>query len=51
MKKVLIVGVGAQGTAIAKYIDKEPIVSEIICADKDERAVNELVAAPLLVFC
>lgn len=45
MKKVLIVGVGAQGTAIAKYIDKESIVSEIICADKDERAVNELVAA------
>ena len=44
-KKVLIVGVGAQGTTIAKFIDKEPYVSEIICADQDERAVNELVAA------
>lgn len=42
MKKVLVLGVGAQGSAIAKLLDKEPNVSEIICADYDLRAAEEL---------
>ena len=43
MKKVFIMGVGAQGSTVAQKLDKEPNVEEIICADYDERAVNELV--------
>jgi len=43
MKKVLIMGVGAQGSTVAQRLDEEPNVSEIICADYDENAVNELV--------
>ena len=42
MKKLLILGVGAQGSTVAKRMDEEPAVSEIICADYDEKAVNEL---------
>lgn len=44
-KKVLIVGVGVQGSTVAKCIDKNPIVSKIIVADRDTKAVNELVDA------
>lgn len=33
MKKVLVLGVGAQGSAAAKRLDKDPGVSEIIVAD------------------
>lgn len=43
MKKVLILGVGAQGSTVAKRMDEEPNVSEIICADYDKKAVDELV--------
>jgi len=43
MKKVLVMGVGAQGSTVAQRLDEEPNVSEIICADYDENAVNELV--------
>lgn len=42
MKKLLILGVGAQGSTVAKRMDEEPNVEEIICADYDEKAVNEL---------
>ncbi len=42
MKKVLIVGVGAQGSTIARRLEEQPDVSEIICADYDSRAANEL---------
>ena len=42
MKKLLILGSGAQGSTVAKRMDEEPNVSEIICADYDEKAVNEL---------
>ncbi len=38
MKKVMVVGVGAQGSTIAKRLDEEANVSEIICADYDEKA-------------
>jgi saccharopine dehydrogenase-like NADP-dependent oxidoreductase len=44
MKKVLVLGVGAQGSAAAKRLDKDPGVSEIIVADYDAKAVDELVA-------
>lgn len=42
MKKLLILGAGAQGSTVAKRMDEEPNVSEIICADYDEKAVVEL---------
>ncbi|MBI9104610.1 MAG: saccharopine dehydrogenase NADP-binding domain-containing protein [Spirochaetales bacterium] len=42
MKKILILGVGAQGSTVAKRMDEEPNVAEIICADYDEKAVNDL---------
>ena len=41
MKKLLILGAGAQGSTVAKRMDEEPNVAEIICADYDEKAVNE----------
>ena len=37
-KKVLVLGVGAQGSAAARRLDEEPGVSEIICADYDQQA-------------
>lgn len=43
MKKILILGVGAQGSTVAKRMDEENEVSEIICADYDKKAVDELV--------
>ncbi|MDC7126580.1 MAG: saccharopine dehydrogenase NADP-binding domain-containing protein [Spirochaetales bacterium] len=42
MKRVMIMGTGAQGSAIAKLLDKEPNVSEIICADYDLKAAEDL---------
>lgn len=44
MKKVLVLGVGAQGSAAAKRLDLEPNVGEIICADMDQQAVDGIVA-------
>ena len=38
----MIMGTGAQGSAIAKLLDKEPNVSETICADWDLRAAEDL---------
>ena len=43
MKRVLVLGVGAQGSTVAQRLDEEPSVSEIICADYDPQAVDELV--------
>lgn len=43
MKKILVLGVGAQGSAAAKRLDKEPNVREIICADYDPKAVEAVV--------
>jgi saccharopine dehydrogenase (NAD+, L-lysine-forming) len=42
VKKIIVVGVGAQGGTIAKRLDSHPEVSEIICADHDQRAAEEL---------
>ena len=45
MKKILVLGTGAQGTTVAKRLDEEPNVSEIICADYNKAAVDELVSS------
>ena len=42
MKKVMIIGVGAQGSTIAKRLNEEENVSQIICADYDFKAADEL---------
>ena len=42
MKKVLVLGIGAQGSTAARRLNEHPLVEEVICADYDERAVNEL---------
>ncbi|MGD9138301.1 MAG: saccharopine dehydrogenase NADP-binding domain-containing protein [Desulfobacterales bacterium] len=42
MKKIIIIGVGAQGSTIAKRLDEHPGVSEIICADYDFAAAEAL---------
>jgi len=42
-KKLLILGSGAQGSTVAQRMDEEPNVDTIICADYDDKAVNELV--------
>jgi len=42
MKKVMIMGAGAQGSTIAKRLQDEPNVEEIVCADYDPRAAQEL---------
>ena len=42
MKRVMIMGTGAQGSAVAKLLDKEEAVSEIICADYELKAAEEL---------
>ena len=42
MKKLIIAGVGAQGSTIAKRMDEHPGVSEIICADYDIQAAQKL---------
>ena len=41
-KKILILGVGAQGSTVAKRMNEEPNVEKIICADYDEKAVDSL---------
>jgi saccharopine dehydrogenase (NAD+, L-lysine forming) len=42
VKKIIVVGVGAQGSTIAKRLDEHPHVSEIICADYDLTAAEAL---------
>ena len=44
LKKVLVLGVGAQGSAAAKRLDEDPGVGEIVCADYDKKAVDNLVS-------
>lgn len=43
MKRILILGVGAQGSTLARMMDEEAEVKEIICADNDKKAVSLLV--------
>ena len=42
MKKIIVVGVGAQGSTIAKRMNEHLNISEIICADYDRKAAEEL---------
>ncbi|MGD9067386.1 MAG: saccharopine dehydrogenase NADP-binding domain-containing protein [Desulfobacterales bacterium] len=42
MKKIIIIGVGAQGSTIARRMDEHPGVSNIICADYDIQAAEKL---------
>ncbi len=42
MKKILLLGAGAQGSTVAKRMNEEPKVSEIVCGDYDEAAVKEM---------
>ncbi len=42
MKRLMIIGVGAQGSTIAKRLNDEENVSQIICADYDLKAAKEL---------
>lgn len=42
MKKILILGTGAQGTTAAKLLDKDANVGELILADVDAKAVETL---------
>jgi len=44
MKKLIIIGVGAQGSTIAKRMDGHPDIAEIICADYDRKAAEALSA-------
>jgi saccharopine dehydrogenase-like NADP-dependent oxidoreductase len=42
MRKIMILGTGAQGSTIAKRMQEEPSIEEIVCADYDMRAAEEL---------
>ena len=42
MKKILVLGTGAQGSTVAQRLDEEPTVTEIICADYDEKTALAL---------
>ena len=42
MRKIMIMGSGAQGSTIAARLQDEPRVEEIVCADYDLRAAQEL---------
>jgi len=42
MRKIMILGTGAQGSTIAKRMQEEPSVEEIVCADYDMRAAEDL---------
>ena len=42
MEKIIIAGVGAQGSTIARRMDEHPGVSEILCADYDIQAAQKL---------
>ncbi len=44
MKKVIVVGVGAQGSTIARRLDEEKNVAEVICADYDQKAAESIAA-------
>jgi len=33
MKRIIVMGTGAQGSIVTRRLDEEPNVSEIICAD------------------
>jgi saccharopine dehydrogenase (NAD+, L-lysine-forming) len=42
MKRIIVIGAGAQGSTIAKRMNEHPGISEIICADYDFKAARVL---------
>jgi saccharopine dehydrogenase-like NADP-dependent oxidoreductase len=42
MKKVLVIGVGAQGSTIAKHLNEHAQIAEIVCADYDNVLAERL---------
>lgn len=46
MKKVLVIGLGAQGSTIAKHLETHPGVQQLVCADYD-RILSERLGASL----
>lgn len=46
MKKVLVIGLGAQGSTIAKHLEAHPKVKHIVCADYDQ-VLSERLGASL----
>ena len=42
MKRIIVMGVGAQGSTIAKKMDAHPEVSDMICADYDKNVAETL---------
>ena len=42
MRKVIVLGVGAQGSTIAKRLQEEPNIEELIVADYDQKAIDTL---------
>ena len=42
MQKIMVMGTGAQGSVIAQRLQEESGVTEIVCADYDVRAAQEL---------
>jgi saccharopine dehydrogenase-like NADP-dependent oxidoreductase len=42
-RKILVLGMGAQGSTVAQRMNEEDVVSEIICADYDQKAVESFV--------
>jgi len=42
MQKVLVIGLGAQGSTIAKYLNNHPQVDAIVCADYDKDLTERL---------
>ena len=45
MKKVLVIGLGAQGSTIAKHLETHPEVQHIVCADYDQILSKRLAAS------
>ena len=43
MENILVLGVGAQGSTVAKRLNDHPDVKKITCADYDQRAVDAIV--------
>lgn len=42
MKNVLVIGLGAQGSTIAKHLDNHPQVHRLVCADFDRELADRL---------
>ncbi|MBA7713378.1 hypothetical protein ES703_122380 [subsurface metagenome] len=42
MKRIIVMGTGAQGSIVARLLDEEPNVSEIICADYELKSAERL---------